>query len=491
MTVSGIAFRSHHSQARAIVTHIPREITLLFLQLVAGNQVASMRRVCRHFSHEIGNQDLWKLLFQRDFPREEIPKEVLPSLQYERCFRTETNWKKGQYVYQRLNCGEVLSWTSQQLFCNVNEPPLWALTVQIWDLRGATLTHSLVGFPGLDTIDYCTPHGDYLIAGANGGPTGGFATKVWNRITGALLLDVGCWGEAIFDGTKLFIPSQQWRESHYLGGIRVWDRNTGHVTELISDPDFNDLRGFLGFRLVGDYVFATSKGFVKIWNKNTGTLVRQIGSSADSKTGHPSFEVDGGNLICGYEGRGKIKIWKIEDGSLINVLTDPQDEISSIDTLKVDEDVIMVKCEDSIDENRPQHIVCWNKKDGMFRFKIATKGRLQCLDGDRFIVLFRGTFEIRNKYTGDLLKTCQAGPENAFVKFVKVDEHRIFSLLNHVLEIWDKHTGDVLFLLKDVIDCKVIGNRMVIRSEQGRDICDFSFIPEIPFPMKGQLPRVN
>ncbi len=485
MSIREVAAQSPYFQAQAIVTHLPREITLLFLRQVAATQVASMRRVCRYFSYEIGNQDLWKLLFQRDFPHEKIPKKVTPSLQYERCYRTETNWRKGQYVYQRLSCGPVFSMTGYQLFCRGREE-----AVEVWDLWDASITHLLDGFVMGDTTDYYIVDGDYLIGGAHNEDI--FATCVWNTITGDVLLRGHGHGNSVFDGTKVFIPYRQFQHNrpHYLGSIQVWLRNSKSVTTLVSDPDFES---FAGFQVVGDYLYATTKGFVRIWNKETGALVRTLGSKGDNAircgVKKACFEVDGGNLICGCTGKGKIKIWKIEDGTLLSVLTDPQDEISSIYTLKVDEDVIMAKCQDLNYRGRREYIACWDKKDGTFRYKIETHGDLECLDGDRFIVVLSKTFEIRNKYTGALINICEVSEKGFFE--IQVDTYRIFSMsIDGVVKIWDKETGDVLFVLNDVTDFKVIGNRMVIVYPfHNTDICDFSYTPELPFPQKGQLSR--
>lgn len=476
-----VAQRSPHFQLQAPITHSPHDVTLLFIRFLPGPQIARLRRVCKYFAQVVNNENLWVRLCQQDLPGMAIPSNVSSSLHYKTFFPTEHNWRKGRYVYQRLsNCGTTLSLRSDQLFC---EGP--NLSIQIWNLRNSSC-RTLEGFPNDDTMDTCIHDDALLICGANSGPTGGRCFKVWDRTTGKLLWNRYSHGKVILDGLRLLIPHLDYNSSTQVstGRIDICDKNRGTIHGSILDPE---LRDFYDARLKGAHVFGKIfQNFVKYWNKDTREFVRRIGTADDPLF---AYKADGKNLVCGFRS-GKIIILNQDDGTLIRELVDPEGEIKEVVSVKFDEQVVLALC-------LSFHVACWSKESGKLLFKIKidtnnphailfeTKIKLTgsvCILG----MMAGGNLELRDKLTGSLLKTCIAGER--WLKILQIDDYRIFTLCNKRLKIWDKRTGDLLFMLNDV-QCKVFGDRMVIEnSDKTVDVCDFSDKPEIPFPHKGQLP---
>lgn len=470
--------RSPHFQPQAPITHVPHDVTLLFIRLLPGPQVARLWRVCKYFTQVVNNENLWARLCRQAFPRRAISSNAPPLLHYQRCFLTEQNWRKGRYVYQRFSTKgtwqPLLSLQENRLICNGPIPSL-----KICDLKKPTNILTLQAALGTDTME-CIEDNELAIVYSSEFYEGG-SLHVWDKSNGTLLWNIDCDSGTVVDGTRLIVPQLQ------TGSIRAWDRKTRQSQPLISDTESR--RHILDFD--GRFLYtATNSGYVKCWNKDDGTLVRRIGSDVDGRI--DLFRIDGETLICLYQ-NGKIKIEKKEDGSLVHELSDPEGQIQRI---FIDNDVIIAECRSN---DGKYSINCWSKKEGILHFKTQIKGNVS-LYADRIIfVPWRtdipnveciGTIEIRDKYTGAILNTCFVNEKD--IKIIHVDDHRIFSssMLNRsTLKIWDIHTGSLLFTIDKVSECKVLKDQMIIAYKDGNvDVCDFSDKPEIPFPHKGQLP---
>jgi hypothetical protein len=462
-------------QFKAPITHLPRDITLLYLFWLPGNQISRMQHVSKYFRNVIviEGENLWQRLCQRDFPRRIIPQNTLSKLHYQTCFKTEQNWRKGRYVYQRLNnCGKILSLSGHHLFCASPQ-----LTIQRWNLTDLTyqvLEGSLNG-----EVDTCIQDEALLICVTDSTFSGICWFQVWDKTTRQLLWSNNSYEKVYLDGTSLIVPLLCYdsKTSSFTCRIDFCDKSTGKVVGSINDTD---IRFSYTTRLVGSYLFAQKpREFIKYWNKNTLEFVRRIGSAEDPLF---AYKVDDKNLICGFRS-GKIAILNLESGALLRQLVDPTGEIKEILAIETDEEVVLAICGSS-------HIACWDKQSGDLLFKIQ-KGtnehtRIK-LTRSHFILgfLFEGHFEFRDKRTGSLLKTCTTG-QNWFC-FPCINDRRIFSLAQEkLLKIWDKQTGDLLFTLP-ADRCKVFGDRLIIQSDQTVDVGDFSANPEIPFPHQGQL----
>jgi WD40 repeat protein len=488
--VTQVAQKGPGYQNLAPITHLPLDITLLFLLLLPGPQVARTKRICKYFAQVVNNENLWARLCQRDLPATAIPSNLSPSLHYKRCFLTEQNWRKGRYVYQRLtNCENPLSLSGHQLFSTGPELSIlcenrWP--IHIWDLNNTSCC-TVEGFPIHDDIDTCLHDEDILVSGANSGPCGGRVFKVWNKATGVFLWAGKTHCKVMLDGPRLIVPDSNYNDATRLstGHILACDKRTGHRQWSILDPALGD---FYSVRLKGNHLFATTlnKEFVKYWNKNTGEFVRQVGSAEKPLS---TYEPDSENLVCGFIS-GKISVLNKENGTVIHELVDLEGE-GEIACLLIDEEVILAS-------NRACHFACWSKASGSLLFKIKAEPAINT-DWNRYSTnLFLsgpqliwnrgdGKLEIRNKYTGLLVKSCIAG-ERSFT-ILNIDDYRIIthSYSDNRVKIWDKRTGDLLFVLNG-IRCKVFGNRMVIENnDKTVDVCDFSASPEIPFANKGQL----
>lgn len=476
MAVKQVAQSAHGYQLHALITHIPQDITLLFLLRLPIKQISLLGQTCRYFHHLMNTQDqkLWLLLCRRDFPRKTIPSNTLPRLHYQTCFKTEQNWKKGRYAYQRLNnCGKVLSLSGHHLFCAGPQ-----LTIQRWNLTDLTyqvLEGSLNG-----EVDICIQDETLLICVTGSTFSGIRWFQVWDKTTRQLLWSNNSYEKVYLDGTSLIVPLLCYdnKTSSFTCRIDFCDKNTGKVVGSISDAD---IRFSYTTRLVGSYLFAQKpREFIKYWNKNTREFVRQIGSAEDPLF---AYKVDDKNLICGFRS-GKIAILNLESGALLRQLVDPTGEIKEILAIETDEEVVLAICGSS-------HIACWDKQSGDLLFKIQkeTNGNTRIKPaGSHFILgfLLAGRFELRDKRTGSLLKTCTTG-QNWFC-FPCINDRRIFSLAQEkLLKIWDKQAGDLLFTLT-ADRCKVFGDYLIIENNQRVDVGDFSANPEIPFPHQGQLP---
>lgn len=488
-----VAQRSTYFQPLAPVTHLPNDVTLLFIRLLPGPQIARLGRVCKYFTQVVNNENLWIRLCRQDFPGRAIPSNVPSLLHYQRCFPTEQNWRKGRYVYQRLtNCENPLSLSGHQLFCTGPELSIlcenrWP--IHIWDLNNSSC-RTLEGFPTHDDIDTCIHDEDTLIGGANSGPCGGRAFKVWNKATGVFLWGGKTHNKVILDGLRLIVPDCDYDSATRLSTahIHACDKRTGHRQWSILDPE---LGNFYSVRLKGNHLFATklNNEFVKYWNKNTGEFVRKVGSAEKPLC---TYELDSENLVCGFKS-GKISVLNKENGTVIHELVDLEGE-GEIACLLIDEEVILAS-------NRACHFACWSKAKGNLLFKIKADPvndpyyRWNVYETNLFLKGSQliwdrgeGKLEIRDKYTGSLVKSCIAG-ERSFT-ILNIDDYRIIthSYSDNRLKIWDKRTGDLVFMLNG-IRCKVFGDRMVIEnSDKTVDVCDFSDKPEVPFPHKGQLP---
>jgi hypothetical protein len=475
-------------QPQAPITYLSKDITLSCLLHLPGNQVARLQLVSTYFWHVVtsAGDNLWKRLAQQDFPSRAIPSNILPMLHYQKCFVTEQNWKNGRYVYQRLNnCGKALFLSGHQIFCEGPD-----LSIQIWNLNNLTC-QTLIGFPGENSLDINMQDAEVLICGSDTGPNGEACFKVWDKTTGRLLWEGGRLHNLILDEDKLIITRSDYNFTTgvSIGRIDVCDKKTGHLSLKILDPDLNYT---FSIRLKGKHIFASPSGtFVKYWNKETGAFVCQVGSAQDPLT---SYEMDGTLVVCGFK-NGKVRILNQENGTVINEFADLAGE--EIVYLLVDEEVIFAS-------TSTWH-ASWNKVSGDLLFKIKADPPEvpnniwdRCttklfLKGTR-IIWNRNleTIEIRNKYTGAVVKYFQAG------RLLRDDGKHIFSVHQSVLKIWNICSGEIVktFSKDEILWVSgVFGDRMIIQYPNLErsfdcDIYDFSANPEIPFPHVGQLPAL-
>lgn len=519
MAVKAVAERGSGYQNQAPITHLSRDLTLLFALWLPGNQISRLRTVSKYFTWVVRNDDenLWKRLCQQEFPSRTAPSNIPAHLHYQHRFKTEQNWRKGRYTYARLNAR-----FDRQRFLSLIENRLLCLapgnSLQVFDLKAPSVVKELEGgdHRNCDSME-CTEDNDLAIVEFDF--TYSAYTIVWDKTSGERLRDLeDC--TLHVDPMGIFFLSEQ------ASCVSFWDRKTHEVRRLISNNNGADF-----LKLDGSLLFtAISSGIVKCWNKSDGMFVRQFGAGQEGKVKnvilhknilfclHENGIINAWNkeeatllrqMVSGQEGEVRqvvdndllfclfdnstIYAWKKEDASLAYKLTAPE---GKIEWIYVDGEVIMATCRS--DDPKKYSIACWNKASGDFLFQIELRVFKPYLHADRLVCIpqptnvphteYLGSIEVRDKYTGVLVTTCRTG-ERKFIEIIHIDNHRIFSRINQVLKIWDIHTGSLLFSLENIKKFKILEDRMIIAYADGNiDVCDFSAVPEIPFPHQGQLP---
>lgn len=463
------------SQDEEIITQIPGVVAKLILSLLKGDDVARMGLTCRTFRMLINDQNLWKILFEKDFPFRNLHGEALPKEQYSLIYRIEMNWRKMRFSSKTLMTN--MEWGSGILLdgstiisVGDNEK-----SIQFWDIRTGKLIKSLPGNPGGDFESFLID-GELLLARYSYGAGGD--VKVFNKHNGTRLCHIDSGWNFLIDGERFIFSRYVW-ENH---GCSLEFHNKYDGSLLMQLPENDHIHVPLlidGERLIT----ANTKGVIKFWDKNTGLFLHSIGWEKEDEVTNLIVHQD--FLIAGYV-TGKIRVWNKNNFSLLKTLHDFQldDEFHThyvegegwknkkgIGTLLVDSDRLIATY--SIEKTSEKFINIWDLNHETLLKTLPGQsprlmGELVCYLGKE------GSIQVVSKDDGSLRLSIDTQVTSGFL----VDGVRVFALVDNKLNIWDVNTGALIQEFSDEVDSFLVNDDRIIIEHKKKGIIqiyDFNF----------------
>ncbi len=200
------------------------------------------------------------------------------------------------------------------------------------------------------------------------------------------------------DGQQLVRRYRQPRGPEYL--VEAYDAHTGraipdseaNVPPIVFVPD-----GLLSPDASLTAVIDHQSDGVDLWNNATGTVTRRLNQSA-GRVEELAFSKDGRQLAVGTE-TGALQLWSTESGALLHTLSGHPSEVTG---LAFSNDGTRLASTAS-----QQTLRLWNTENGNLGGTQYGMGynvwELRFSPDDATILLYDGTFQIRNAYTLQLL----------------------------------------------------------------------------------------
>ncbi len=164
-------------------------------------------------------------------------------------------------------------------------------TIKLWNKTSGhllrTLTSGVVFYGGVDFVTFDA--NDMLASCSSCGRT----VKLWNKYTGDLLRTLTFDDDVAFDTNAMI--------------SRDYDHETNEGDYCIVSCAFD---ANVMIASVGNYLEIT----IKLWNKNTGDLLRTLTGHGDRVT---SFAFDANDMLASGSWDGTIKLWNKNTGDLL------------------------------------------------------------------------------------------------------------------------------------------------------------------------------
>lgn len=235
-------------------------------------------------------------------------------------------------------------------------------SVKLWRAYNGEQIHAFEGHDGgVRSVDF-SPDGQLLAAGyiVTGYPSGG-QMNLWDIPTQSLVNSFGgCYVDFSHDGT--FVASGGGGANRYLQVHRVATGekiahfyNGSYITSMAYSPS--------------EQIVATggTDNTIKIWDVDQGTLVRTLtGHTDDVQT--IDFSPDGQVLASGAggwdnPGESSIKLWRVSDGSLIQTFAGHGDWVQKV-VFSPDGEVLLSCGRDGVSPYVNSKIKFWRVSDG-------------------------------------------------------------------------------------------------------------------------------
>lgn len=288
------------------INKLPEEIIVRIFSYLPANELDRSRLVCRLW-HQIGSENnLWKALFYREFPGEQLCGTDI---------RLEYNIRhvqiRANIVAKRASISELKDHTALILSGAFSpDGKLLATgsfdgTARIWDIFTNkclfTLNHRIIFNPRGDVLSTrFSPDGKLLATGCGKG-----WLRFWNVALGHLEFTLGCHQGAIYsidfspDGSQLVSASCD-------RTVGVWDVKN-RKSQFLLAHEFTPFIS-VAFSSNGKMVAAASKS-VHLWNLSTRQSLMTY-TPLESPTS-VVFSSDSKELIAGIDKR-RIEIWNID-----------------------------------------------------------------------------------------------------------------------------------------------------------------------------------
>ncbi len=269
-------------------------------------------------------------------------------------------------------------------------------------------------------------------------------SKLWARIeNGGRLSDLQFYLREYPKGQ--YAPLARFRKQEILRGLKGWKLTpqVGHSSVVMS----------VSFSPDGQFIASGgSDGTVKLWEKETGLLLRTM-------TGHSFWAPVGfspdGLLIVSSGSEGTVKLWDSATGRLLRTMTAPRSE-NIVDLV---ETIVSVSF-----SHNGQHIVSGDRFGKVRLWEAATGKLLRTMEGqdhsevrvvgfspdDRRIISGGEdkTIEIWDTASGKLLRTLKGHSETVFsVEFSPNGRFIVSGGLDDTVKLWDAQTGELKYSL--------------------------------------------
>lgn len=319
---------------------LPYEVAVYIASFTDYKTLCTMNRVSRAWRHVTSDNEVWKVLFQRNagweakipktipYPSQPVvhPSPILvpmelsgrtsseaeitisPPIQlnwkylYKQRYLLEHNWRNGN-----IKC-TTLSGHSDSVYCiQFDEEKLVSgsrdQTIKFWSLKDGKVVRTYKGHTG---SVLCLQYNDKVLISGSSDTT----IILWDIYTGnkirtlhghsAGVLDIG------FDDKYIVSCSKDYT-------IKVWDFNTGNLIHTLTGH-----RAAVNAIQLRDGVIVSASGdyLIKMWDVKTGQFIRDF---VGHTRGIACVQYDGKYIVSGSNDQ-TIKIWNAKSGECLNTL---------------------------------------------------------------------------------------------------------------------------------------------------------------------------
>jgi WD40 repeat protein len=193
-------------------------------------------------------------------------------------------------------------------------------TINLWNLRTNRFTRSFIGHTSNVLSLAVTPNGKILVSGALDG------IRMWDLLQQRPLATLARFDNLIY--TLAISPDGRTLASGDRSGvIKLWDLETGKLVRTVPAAHSNTVTELM-FTPDGSTIISASRDrTVKLWNVTTGEIIRTL-------TGHNNWvnaiAINPNGQILASAGRDGIKLWNLATGELLNTLYGHTDWVSAI-----------------------------------------------------------------------------------------------------------------------------------------------------------------
>ncbi len=242
----------------------------------------------------------------------------------------------------------------------------------------------------------------------------------------------------VTSGDKLITTSEE-------GSINIWNIHNGQLLHMLEKHEGEWREGFkksYTLKISGNYVAIGSSSIkrepgniIKIWNIDTGQLIHTLKASAEIK----SLAMNQNKVVTGL-GNGKVMIWDVHSGALLDEFKGHSNRIMSI---TIQDNILITGSDDNTAK-------IWNIND--YQLLHSLKGHtwwvnIVAIHDNKVITgSTDNTIKTWDKNNGQLLYTFK--DHSGYINTFAINDNKVISgSEDRTIKIWDINTGEVLHTL--------------------------------------------
>lgn len=431
---------------------LPQEVHLAILSnLTQSQDFCSTRLICKHFNQIFSDDSLWKIFYQKIYPRRKFNPTFSYQTQFQTLHKINRNWERGlaslvEIKPNSIEAGleiensEIHAKGSRIFHINCNK------SIEVRDINSGTLEKTLEGISGVDVVQIKSSA--QLLTAWFGEFECCHDLKIWSLNELTFLGTVkNCLSDYKILGD--FIIGKEYAMTYDRNPqLTVWNTKGERLVSL-GDAKF--------FEVTPDHFIYVDGNFLKIVSSKDYNPLKEIRVHKAT-----SLTVNDHQIILGHE-NGNVSLYNKSDGSFIQEIeANVHTSVLAVHAIK---DFLIIKY--------VHEIKTWNRLSESFASTFKKLSYSYLVENDRlFMTLQDGSVEIRNIHDSELLHLIPS-EQNASVIKLTTDEDRIYVQDQKHLRIFNKDTS--ILLLK--IACKAFtleGYRLITWADQKIHIRDYS-----------------
>jgi WD40 repeat protein len=194
-------------------------------------------------------------------------------------------------------------------------------TAQVWDMSANRLVCEVAGLDGIFTAFAFSPDSHNFLAAERVN-----AARVWEvesgRLVSTLIGEASLIRSVTFslDGSYI-LTAGVYKSAH------LWNLKTGNQVRTFGPDEFGYLIAIVSPD--GQYVLTSGGRVARLWEAETGKLLREFATGAPPHPFCPAAFSSDGRLLVGYLS-GNIGIWEVESGKLVREIEQSEKESNLI-----------------------------------------------------------------------------------------------------------------------------------------------------------------